>query len=75
MMIWIVAAVLVAAVLLWPDKPKASPFAPKTGPSYLDAISAVQLVRIRLVATEQMTDECQKSIDCLTLRLVAGSEK
>ena len=77
MIIWIVAAAAVAAVLAWPAAKVASPFpaSKPAGPTYMEAIAAVQLVRTRLIKTDKLSDECQKSIDTLTLSLVSGSDK
>jgi hypothetical protein len=74
-----------AAVLLWPaakqDSPYASspvaygpPPAPKPA-SYIEAVAALQLVRKRLVATDQLSEPQIDAVNVLTLALVSGGDK
>jgi hypothetical protein len=80
MTVWLLLAAA-AAVLLWPSKlPEQVPFLSQTQPterghSYIEAVGALQLVRQRLIDTQQLSDEQQAAINSLTLALVAGSEK
>lgn len=77
MTIWLLVAAA-AALLLWPSKMPENPFAreekPK-GASYIDSVSALQVVRQRLSDTQQLGEDQQAAINTLTLALVAGSGK
>ena len=79
MTVWLLLAAA-AAVLLWPSKlPEQVPFLAQVptdkGHSYIDAVAALQLVRQRLIDTQQLAEEQQAAVDSLTLALVHGSEK
>ncbi len=83
MIVWVLVAAA-AVLLFWPaSKPAsepANPYQPAAAPqprlpSYLDAVSALQTVRHRLVETEQLGEAQQDAIDALTLALVRGSER
>jgi hypothetical protein len=72
------------ALLLWPSSTSvesspyvSAPYVPATprAPTYLDAVSALQTVRHRLVETEQISEAERTAIDSLTLALVRGSER
>lgn len=77
----IVAAVAAVALVAWPLLKKApgllSALARRqpAGPTYQAAIGYLAQVRLRLVATEQLSDDQKKAIDVLTLALVDGSDK
>ena len=74
-----------AAVLFWPrakapapslftpSPAEVSPPAPR-GPTYQEAIANLANVRKRLADTDTLGDAEKKSIDTLTLALVAGSD-
>lgn len=74
-----------AAVLLWPapkqDSPYASspvPYGPPPAPkpaSYIEAVAALQLVRKRLAATDQLSEPQIEAVNVLTLALVSGGDK
>jgi hypothetical protein len=74
-----------AAVLLWPAPKQDSPYASLTVPSvpppqpkeasYIEAIAALQVVRKRLAATDQLSEPQVEAVNVLTLALVAGGEK
>jgi hypothetical protein len=81
MIVSLMVAVAVA-LLLWPDKPVANPFAAGTLPAakpasnnYLDAVVALQTVCKRLADTEKLDQAQQKAIDSLMLALVQGCDK
>lgn len=59
---------------LVPPQAESAPALPKQV-QYLDAVAALQSVRHRLVATDQLGDEQRNAINVLTLALVGGSEK
>ena len=79
----ILSAVAAAGVVAWPWIKQGSLFfwnapALRREPStvgYEEAIHNLALVRSRLVVTGHLEDEQKKSIDTLTLALVAGSDK
>lgn len=78
----VLLAVAGAALLLWPkpqDKPRdPNPFraaAAAAQPSYQASLSALAAVRLRLLRTENLTDQTRAAIDTLTLALVSGSDK
>jgi hypothetical protein len=51
---------------------------PGTGPKaagYIQSVAALQTVRERLIATDQLDEEQQESINALTLALMAGSDQ
>lgn len=70
-----------AAILFWPTPPHArrpaalalEPAKPAR-PTYAHALHALAAVRSRLAATDHLGDAERKSIDTLTLALVAGSD-
>lgn len=74
-----------AAVLFWPAPKKDSPYAsapvpygpppPPKPASYIEAVAALQLVRKRLAATDQLSEPQIEAVNVLTLALVAGGEK
>ncbi len=74
-----------ALMLLWPSgKKPALPALPlpspgvapvPAAPKYIEAMTALQVVRHRISETQLLGDEQQTAINVLTLALVAGSEK
>lgn len=84
MMTWLIA-VAAAAVALWPTRGQTKPTgsylplgdgSPLRSPtSYLDAVSCLQKVRSRLVATDSLDDEGVESLNTLTLALQNGSDQ
>jgi hypothetical protein len=83
----ILTAALIAsavAVFFWPaSKPIVLPGMPgnidatphASAVSYQTAMAQLATVRLRLLQTEQLSDAERKSIDTLTLALVAGSDR
>ena len=51
-----------------------SPAPPHLTPTYQSAIADLAHVRLRLIQTEKLDDAAKKSVDTLTLALVAGSD-
>jgi hypothetical protein len=45
------------------------------GPTYQGAIADLAVVRLRLLETQQLTEQARAAIDTLTLALVAGSDQ
>jgi hypothetical protein len=87
MIVWVLVAAA-AVLLFWPaSKPASEPANPYVLspaelappqprlPTYIDAVSALQTVRHRLVETEQLGEAQQDAIDAITLALVRGSER
>lgn len=84
MMTWLLA-VAAAAVALWPTGKKPGGFSlddlagleppPKRAGNYLDAVAALQVVRARLVHTDELSDEAVEALNTLTLSLAAGSDE
>ena len=84
MMTWLLA-VAAAAVALWPTGKKTVGFSlddlagleppPKKAGNYLDAVAALQIVRARLVHTDELSDEAVEALNTLTLALAAGSDE
>jgi len=76
MTVWILVAAVVL-LLMWPApqaKQKPSLLGPVAQPEYLDAVRALQLVRMRLAQTERLDAAAEQSIEALTLALIAGHE-
>lgn len=85
MMTWLLA-VAAAAVALWPTQKKGGGRGllddlagleppPKKAGNYLDAVAALQIVRARLVHTDELSDEAVEALNTLTLSLAAGSDE
>ena len=78
MITWLIA-LAIAVVALWPPTKKQADFLPdalkpKTGgPSYIEAVEALQVVRSRLNATDQLDQPSSDACNVLMLGLVQGS--
>jgi len=84
-LVWILVGAA-AVALFWPAKKvveflphvPADEISPGTGPKaagYIQSVAALQTVRERLIATDQLDDDQQESINSLTLALMAGSDQ
>ena len=77
-MITAILIIAAAIVILFPAEPPSLDsfkLPAKSGPSYMEAVSAVQLIRTRLVKTDKCDDAVQKCLDTIMLALTNGSEK
>jgi hypothetical protein len=81
-MTYLILGIISAAALLFGPRmarqaaPALGPTPAKTNltPTYQSAIADLAHVRLRLIQTENFDDGAKKSIDTLTLALVAGSD-
>ncbi len=80
MITWLIA-LAIGVVALWPPIKKQDGFLPDAmkpqpgGPSYLEAVEALQVVRSRLNTTDQLDQPSSDACNVLMLGLVAGSNE
>ena len=76
----VLIAIAVAVLLLWPQPQRKRLDAPVSlleqtrEPKYLDAVRALQVVRLRLASTQRLDADAEGAIEKLTLQLIAGNE-